>query len=66
VLIGIFYLLAVQFGLSKSSLEMSGMDDYMQLQQDSIACRVRAKRGCATHPRSIAERVSSVPTHLIC
>uniref|UniRef100_K3XHM4 Uncharacterized protein n=1 Tax=Setaria italica TaxID=4555 RepID=K3XHM4_SETIT len=55
-----------QFGLSKSSLEMPGMDDYLQLQQDSIACRVRAKRGCATHPRSIAERVSSVPTHLIC
>uniref|UniRef100_A0A0A9FRS8 BHLH domain-containing protein n=1 Tax=Arundo donax TaxID=35708 RepID=A0A0A9FRS8_ARUDO len=45
-----------QFGLSKSSLEMSGMDDYLQMQQDSIACRVRAKRGCATHPRSIAER----------
>uniref|UniRef100_A0ACD5XFH8 Uncharacterized protein n=1 Tax=Avena sativa TaxID=4498 RepID=A0ACD5XFH8_AVESA len=47
-----------QFGLSSSSLEMSGngMDEYMQLQQDSIACRVRAKRGCATHPRSIAER----------
>ncbi|KAL5221683.1 hypothetical protein ABZP36_026396 [Zizania latifolia] len=45
-----------QFGLSKSSLEMAGMDDFMQLQQDSIACRVRAKRGCATHPRSIAER----------
>ncbi|KAL6616549.1 hypothetical protein ACP70R_038819 [Stipagrostis hirtigluma subsp. patula] len=44
-----------QFGLSKSSLEMSGMDDYL-LQQDSIACKVRAKRGCATHPRSIAER----------
>jgi hypothetical protein len=35
---------------------MPGMDDYLQLQQDSIACRVRAKRGCATHPRSIAER----------
>ncbi|KAK3162740.1 hypothetical protein QOZ80_1BG0093170 [Eleusine coracana subsp. coracana] len=45
-----------QFGLSKSSLEISGMDDFLQLQQDSIACRVRAKRGCATHPRSIAER----------
>ncbi|KAI3489916.1 hypothetical protein L1887_45947 [Cichorium endivia] len=24
---------------------------------DSVPCRVRAKRGCATHPRSIAERV---------
>ncbi|KAM3334276.1 hypothetical protein ACQJBY_028985 [Aegilops geniculata] len=42
-----------QFG---SSLDMPGMDDYLQLQQDSVACRVRAKRGCATHPRSIAER----------
>ncbi|KAJ6801835.1 transcription factor bHLH128-like isoform X2 [Iris pallida] len=25
-------------------------------QQDSVAFKVRAKRGCATHPRSIAER----------
>ncbi|KAJ7538825.1 hypothetical protein O6H91_11G064500 [Diphasiastrum complanatum] len=25
--------------------------------QDSVPCRLRAKRGCATHPRSIAERV---------
>ncbi|XP_028963135.1 transcription factor bHLH80-like isoform X1 [Malus domestica] len=25
--------------------------------EDSVGCRVRAKRGCATHPRSIAERV---------
>ncbi|KAI5061895.1 hypothetical protein GOP47_0022434 [Adiantum capillus-veneris] len=24
---------------------------------DSVLCRARAKRGCATHPRSIAERV---------
>lgn len=45
-----------QFGLSNSSLELPGMDDYLQPQQDSVACRVRAKRGCATHPRSIAER----------
>ena len=29
-----------------------------KLLEDSIPCRVRAKRGCATHPRSIAERVS--------
>ena len=58
VLIEAFYCSRyVQFGLSKSSLEMPGMDDYLQLQQDSVACRVRAKRGCATHPRSIAERV---------
>nr|GMD61793.1 transcription factor bHLH122-like [Ipomoea batatas] len=27
------------------------------IMQDSVPCKVRAKRGCATHPRSIAERV---------
>lgn len=26
--------------------------------QDTVPCKVRAKRGCATHPRSIAERVN--------
>ena len=26
--------------------------------QDAVPCKIRAKRGCATHPRSIAERVS--------
>nr|GMD84419.1 transcription factor bHLH130-like [Ipomoea batatas] len=25
--------------------------------QESVPCKIRAKRGCATHPRSIAERV---------
>ncbi|KAI4382046.1 hypothetical protein MLD38_008055 [Melastoma candidum] len=25
--------------------------------RDSVPCKIRAKRGCATHPRSIAERV---------
>ncbi|XP_008670486.1 transcription factor bHLH130 isoform X2 [Zea mays] len=25
--------------------------------QDAVPCKIRAKRGCATHPRSIAERV---------
>ncbi|KAL8172563.1 hypothetical protein V2J09_024367 [Rumex salicifolius] len=28
-----------------------------KLLEDSVPCRLRAKRGCATHPRSIAERV---------
>ncbi|XP_022852262.1 transcription factor bHLH80-like isoform X2 [Olea europaea var. sylvestris] len=28
-----------------------------KLLEDSVMCRTRAKRGCATHPRSIAERV---------
>ncbi|XP_073364254.1 transcription factor bHLH81-like isoform X5 [Aegilops tauschii subsp. strangulata] len=46
-----------QFGMSTTSLDMSGMDDYLQLQQYFIACTVRTKRGCATHPQSIAERI---------
>lgn len=50
----------VQFSgmASPSSLELAGMDKYMQAQQqqDQVAFKVRAKRGCATHPRSIAER----------
>ncbi|WOL03652.1 transcription factor bHLH128 [Canna indica] len=28
----------------------------LQLQQEAVSFKVRAKRGCATHPRSIAER----------
>nr|GMD63792.1 transcription factor bHLH81-like [Ipomoea batatas]GMD70772.1 transcription factor bHLH81-like [Ipomoea batatas] len=28
-----------------------------KMMEDLVPCRVRAKRGCATHPRSIAERV---------
>lgn len=31
--------------------------DMEKILEDSVPCRVRAKRGCATHPRSIAERV---------
>lgn len=40
----------LQFGVAK---EMAGL---LQMQQDQVPFRVRAKRGCATHPRSIAER----------
>ncbi|RLM64270.1 hypothetical protein C2845_PM16G12710 [Panicum miliaceum] len=43
----------LQFGVTK---EASGMDKYLQMPQDQVPFRVRAKRGCATHPRSIAER----------
>ncbi|KAF8703524.1 hypothetical protein HU200_032335 [Digitaria exilis] len=43
----------LQFGGMK---EAAGMDKYLQMQQDQAQFRVRAKRGCATHPRSIAER----------
>lgn len=40
--------------LPQTSAELSSME---KLLQDSVPCKVRAKRGCATHPRSIAERV---------
>ncbi|KZV40881.1 hypothetical protein F511_05126 [Dorcoceras hygrometricum] len=54
--------------LSSSSLmpveEKGGQESIMSLDaemdnlfEDSVMCRVRAKRGCATHPRSIAERM---------
>lgn len=40
------------------------MEKYLQF-QDSVPCKIRAKRGCATHPRSIAERVRFILCHLI-
>ncbi|KAG2572370.1 hypothetical protein PVAP13_7KG173000 [Panicum virgatum] len=43
----------LQFGALK---ETTGIDKYLQMQHDQVPFRVRAKRGCATHPRSIAER----------
>ncbi|XP_062184922.1 transcription factor bHLH80-like isoform X2 [Phragmites australis] len=43
----------LQFGVMKETL---GVDKHLQMQQDQVPFRVRAKRGCATHPRSIAER----------
>ncbi|KAL8527553.1 hypothetical protein ACS0TY_005414 [Phlomoides rotata] len=43
--------LSHHLSLPKSSAELSSM------LQDSVPCKFRAKRGCATHPRSIAERV---------
>ncbi|ONK77751.1 uncharacterized protein A4U43_C02F10160 [Asparagus officinalis] len=45
-----------QFSLPTTSLEMAAVENLFQAQQDSVAFKVRAKRGCATHPRSIAER----------
>ncbi|CAN8318019.1 unnamed protein product [Cochlearia groenlandica] len=41
---------------SSTASDNVSMDKYMHL-QDSVPCKIRAKRGCATHPRSIAERV---------
>ncbi|GAB2300191.1 hypothetical protein Dimus_034230 [Dionaea muscipula] len=39
-----------------SSIQMAAMEKLLLLQH-SVPVRVRAKRGCATHPRSIAERM---------
>ncbi|KAM0978267.1 hypothetical protein ACFX13_014510 [Malus domestica] len=49
------HVLSHHLSLPKTSAEMA-MEKFLQL-QDSVPCKVRAKRGCATHPRSIAERV---------
>jgi hypothetical protein len=43
--------------LPKTSAEMAAVEKYLQFQQDTVPCKIRAKRGFATHPRSIAERV---------
>ncbi|XP_065633462.1 transcription factor bHLH130-like [Quercus suber] len=42
--------------LPKTSVEMAAIEKFLQF-QGSVPCKIRAKRGCATHPRSIAERV---------
>ncbi|XAR60407.1 hypothetical protein NMG60_11033770 [Bertholletia excelsa] len=47
-------ILSHHLSLPTSSAEFSAVE---KLLQDSVPCNVRAKRGCATHPRSIAERV---------
>ncbi|GKV34626.1 hypothetical protein SLEP1_g42987 [Rubroshorea leprosula] len=49
-------LLSHHLSLPKSSTEMVAMEKYLHF-QDSVPCKIRAKRGCATHPRSIAERI---------
>ncbi|KAL5976869.1 hypothetical protein ACLOJK_021204 [Asimina triloba] len=48
--------LSHQFSFPKTPTEMASMENFLQF-QDSVPCKIRAKRGCATHPRSIAERV---------
>ncbi|KAF2317723.1 hypothetical protein GH714_039671 [Hevea brasiliensis] len=49
-------MLAHHLSLPKTSAEISAIEKFLQL-HDSVPCKIRAKRGCATHPRSIAERV---------
>ncbi|KAH9783873.1 transcription factor bHLH128 [Citrus sinensis] len=45
-----------QFTMPQTSLEMATVDNLLNIPEDSVPCKIRAKRGCATHPRSIAER----------
>ncbi|KAJ4966428.1 hypothetical protein NE237_018277 [Protea cynaroides] len=52
----------VQVRGEQSGNLQGGMSGFLDMEMDSlfadsVPCRVRAKRGCATHPRSIAERV---------
>ncbi|XP_047958472.1 transcription factor bHLH130-like [Salvia hispanica] len=49
--------LVSHFSLPKTSTEMAAVENFLQFQQETTTpCQVRAKRGFATHPRSIAER----------
>ncbi|XP_061361388.1 transcription factor bHLH130-like isoform X2 [Gastrolobium bilobum] len=48
--------LAHHLSLPNTSAEIAAIEKFLQL-SDSVPCKIRAKRGCATHPRSIAERV---------
>ncbi|RZB77217.1 Transcription factor bHLH130, partial [Glycine soja] len=47
--------LAHQLSLPNTSTEMTAIEKFLQL-SDFVPSKIRAKRGCATHPRSIAER----------
>ncbi|XP_010525742.2 PREDICTED: transcription factor bHLH129-like [Tarenaya hassleriana] len=51
-----FFTLETQFSMPQTSMEIARMENLMSIPEDSVPCRIRAKRGCATHPRSIAER----------
>lgn len=48
--------LAHQLSMPNTSSEMAAMEKFLHF-SDSVPMKIRAKRGCATHPRSIAERV---------
>ncbi|KAL0711217.1 hypothetical protein Bca4012_018195 [Brassica carinata] len=51
-----FFTLETQFSMPQTSLDMESL---VNIPEDSVPWKVRAKRGCATHPRSIAERQTS-------
>ncbi|CAL9095400.1 unnamed protein product [Musa textilis] len=44
------------FSLPRTTSEIATIEKFLQF-HDAVPCKIRAKRGCATHPRSIAERV---------
>ncbi|KAL9232793.1 hypothetical protein vseg_007860 [Gypsophila vaccaria] len=48
-------MLSHHLSLPNTSTEMAAIEKLLQF-QDTVPCKVRAKRGFATHPRSIAER----------
>ncbi|XVF84420.1 hypothetical protein PTKIN_Ptkin17bG0035600 [Pterospermum kingtungense] len=48
--------LETQFSLPQTTLEMATVEKLLHIPEDSVPWKIRAKRGCATHPRSIAER----------
>ncbi|XVF37798.1 hypothetical protein REPUB_Repub20aG0041900 [Reevesia pubescens] len=48
--------LETQFSLPQTTLEMATVEKLLHIPEDSVPCKIRAKRGFATHPRSIAER----------
>ncbi|XP_065866017.1 transcription factor bHLH128-like isoform X2 [Euphorbia lathyris] len=41
---------------TQTGLEMATVEKLLNIPEDSVPCKIRAKRGFATHPRSIAER----------
>ncbi|KAM1285148.1 hypothetical protein ACFX13_028627 [Malus domestica] len=49
-----------QFSLPQISLEMATVEKLLHIPEDSVPCKIRFKRGCATHPRSITERASDL------
>ncbi|KAF2289442.1 hypothetical protein GH714_036211 [Hevea brasiliensis] len=50
------HVLSNNLSLPKATVDMVAVEKFLHF-QDSVPCKIRAKRGCATHPRSIAERV---------
>ncbi|KAI4348744.1 hypothetical protein L6164_009427 [Bauhinia variegata] len=50
------HVLSHHLSLPKTSADIAAMEKFLQF-PDAVPCKIRAKRGCATHPRSIAERV---------